>query len=100
MLVEPLVCIQALIAMKKPTISVPLICAALGYKGDLAACRFAELRLVIRGQDFYFLNCVRVDRDVSPAVVAGIDIGSTIDGELMLVSASTIYVHRIETPGT
>src|ERR1700687_556495 len=80
--------------MEEATIAVPLVAAAFCNEGDLSAGRIAELRLVVRGQDFPFLDGSAGEGDGGSAVVAGIDVRGTVNGELMLVGARAIDVVR------
>src|SRR4029077_18556649 len=81
----------------KPSVAMPLVAAAFGDDGNLASGGLAVLCLVVRSQDFHFLDRICIEGHVGTAVVAGIDVGRTINGELMLVGAATIDAEGIDS---
>ena len=99
-LVEPLVGVEAFVTVEEAPVTMPLVVAALGHQRDLAAGGFSKLRLVVRCQHFYFFNRIRIDRDVSSAVVPGIDVGCAVDRHLVLVRARSVDVERVEAAGS
>src|SRR3982074_2512076 len=78
--------------MEKATVAMPLIGATLGDDCDLSAGGFAELGLIVRSKNFHFLDGIGVDGNVSASVVAGVDVGSAINGELVLIGARAVDV--------
>src|SRR5215469_1488403 len=85
--------------MEEASVPVPLIASALGGDRDLASGRFTEFCLVIRSQDFDLFDRVGVQGDVSSTIVAGVDVRSTVNGELALVRARAVYVVRVISSG-
>ena len=96
LLIEVFVGIQAIIAVEEAAVAMPLIGAALGDQGNLSAGRLAELRLVVRGQDLYFLDRIQIDGDMGPAVVACVHVRRAVNGEFVLVGARAIDVVGIQ----
>src|SRR5579864_6922708 len=86
--------------MEEATIAVPLVGAALGGDGDLATRRFAEFCLIVRREDFYLFNRIRIDGDMGSAVVTCINVRSAVNRELVFVSSSTVDIHGIQTAST
>src|SRR5437773_806054 len=82
--------------MEEAPVAVPGVRSGLGHDGDLPAGGFTELRLVVGGKNFYFFDGVRIDGYVSAAVVAGVYVGSAVQGELVLIGPSAIDIHGVQ----
>src|SRR5437764_15407649 len=85
--------------MEEAAVSMPLIGTALGGDCDLSTGGFSKLCLVIRGKDLHFLDRVGIDGDVGSTVVAGVDVGSAVDGEFVLIGARAVHVEGIDASG-
>ena len=96
LLVEPFIGVQAFMTMKKATIAVPLVAAALGDQGNLSAGSLSEFSLVVGGENLHLFNRIGIDRDVGSAIVAGIDVRCAVDRHFMLVRARAIDIERIQ----
>src|SRR5438105_13611536 len=82
--------------MEEAPVAVPGVRSGLGHDGDLPAGGFTELRLVVGGKNFYFFDGVRIDGYVSAAVVAGVYVGSAVQGELVLIGPCAIDIHGVQ----
>ena len=85
--------------MEEAAVSMPLIGTALGGDRDLSAGGFSKLRLVIRGKNLHLLDRVGIDGDVGSTVVAGVDVGSAVDGEFVLIGARAVDIERVNAAG-
>ena len=83
--------------MEEANVAVPLVGAALADKRHLSTRCLAKLRLVVRGQNFHFLDGIRIEGYVGATVVAGVHVGSAINGELVLVGARAVHVELVDT---
>src|ERR1039458_9899732 len=69
--VEVVIGVQRFIAEEFPRSTVKLVAAALGHDVDAGTGVAAKARIVLRGLNLEFLNCVRV-RNTDSGVVAGL----------------------------
>ena len=77
-----------------------LIRAALGNQGNLSADTPAVFGLVTVGQDLELGDGIETYGDVQSAIVTGVDVPNTIDGELILGWARSIHGEIVSTIGT
>src|SRR5262245_11703238 len=94
--IEPIVGIEAFMAVKPSTTAVKFACSILCRDYQLATGGIAVFGLIVGGKDFDFGDCVRIDCDVQRAIIAGIDIGRAVNGELVLIAAGSIDIECIQ----